>query len=63
MSASKIAIGARVRITAGQAKNIEGVVIAEYMPLKPKAYREWHIRTADHVRERWIRHDYLEVLT
>lgn len=59
---STIRIGDRVRITAGQAKDTEGVVIAEYVPLKPKAYREWHIRTADHVRERWIRHDYLEVI-
>ncbi len=55
-------IGARVRITAGQAQDVVGVVIAEYVPLKPKAWRTWTVKTDDLVGRREIRHDYLEVI-
>lgn len=55
-------IGARVRITAGSAAGVVGVVVAEYVPLKPKSWRLWTVRTDDLVGRREIRQEFLEVV-
>ena len=63
---SALKIGARVRIVAGSAIGKVGVVIAEYVPLKPKAWRMWTVKVddpTDLVGRREIRHDYLEVVS
>jgi len=52
--------GDRVRITAGQAKDIVGTIAAEYVPLKPRSWRTWTVLTDDLVRRREIRDEYLE---
>lgn len=48
-------LGARVRITAGQAVGVEDVIVAEYVPLKPRAWKTWTIKTDDLVGRREIR--------
>ncbi len=59
-SRSTIAIGKKARVTTGPVKGLVGTVIAEYVPLKPKAWRVWVLKTDDLVGRREIRHDYLE---
>lgn len=54
--------GRKVRITAGQAAGTEGVLHAEWQPLKPTSWRQWVVRTNDLVERRTIREDYLEIL-
>lgn len=60
---SGFAVGRKVRITAGPAKGIEGVLLAEWQPLKPTSWRQWVVRTWDGVDRRTMREEYLEVLS
>lgn len=53
--------GDRVRITAGAAKDIVGIVVAEYEPLKPRSWRTWVLKCAD-IGRREIRDEFLEAV-
>lgn len=58
-----IAKGVRVRVTQGLAAGVEGVVIDRWHDLggKPRV-EQWRVQSADLVRDRVLREDWLEVL-
>lgn len=61
MTAPAIAIGVKVRITAGAAVGKEGIVFAPWPRYWERGVPLWIIRSDDLVRQRIIRADYLQV--
>lgn len=60
-TASGLKIGARVRIVAGQAAGVEGVIV-ERWPSNFGGEPQWVVASGDLVRKRVLRADYLAVL-
>lgn len=58
------AVGRRVRITGGMAAGTEGVLLAEWQPLKPTSWRQWVVVTPPPAlpERRTIRESFLELL-
>ncbi len=52
--------GQKVRITDGAARGTVGEVVAEHVPLRPRAWRVWVLRASEFPFRHEIREDFLE---